>query len=261
MRQVVYCDIDSILDTRIGTIVKINPEAADEILSKEEYFLRNHDHEIVGLTDKVTLEDYKTMWENRDVETLMLSRPTNMLLQLSTIMMKLDKDAINTPLIDSVDLEINIYPYQLTDEEKDELKIIISTYVGALVKITIIDQKVGLIEPGYIKENYGLMIIYEFQQWLRDIFPKLQTTGVRLPDVYFMLPALYEDKEKIPTEDDETVEEGKRINAFAAMEFMFIEYLSIAFQPVIAFSFMTPELFKQYIETVKKEKEKQKEEA
>ena len=113
----VIIEIDCLLDTRLGTLAKFNPDLANAILTDTEnlYHERKTD-DFPG----ISRETFYSLYHDRDIETMFNSRPTNIIkfliknhLELAT---NLRSQAKNETLV----YQINVFPYLLTPVEKED---------------------------------------------------------------------------------------------------------------------------------------------
>jgi hypothetical protein len=248
-REAVYVELDCLLDTRLGTVVRLDELAAVKLINDERYYAREHDDFSViipGFDDQAFRELYK----NRDEETLVQSRPTNMLAALYGMMEKLVLDSINTPLIDKVEIDVNLYPYKLDKETVDDIKIMIMTYLPFQVRVNAVYLPPAHLTPAHIKETYGLIILYNLSEWFEFNLAGLQSS-VRIPAVTMMAPALYLGKDHVPTKDQLLDEKDVKADGFVAIEVIMVEYVGLAMQPPIAYSLLRPDRFNDAKDKIK----------
>jgi hypothetical protein len=109
--ETIYVDLDCLLDTRLGTLAKINPELASNALMNG-YHERDED-----IFEGVGVEDYRKAYEARDVDTLTLSVITGMFSFLHECVLAAFKRIQIDGIFDAIQLEVNYWPYELDDEE------------------------------------------------------------------------------------------------------------------------------------------------
>ena len=123
----VIIEIDCLLDTRLGTLAKFNPDLANVILTDTEnlYHERKTD-DFPG----ISRETFYSLYHDRDIETMFNSRPTNIIkfliknhLELAT---NLRSQAKNETLV----YQINVFPYLLTPVEQEDLILAFKHWLG-----------------------------------------------------------------------------------------------------------------------------------
>lgn len=207
----VYVELDCLLDTRLGTIAKIDPELVATTLTNEDYYTRDCD-EFEGIDKAV----FKEAYANRDKETLALSGATGFCLELGRIVLDLVAESHHNPLRGQVSVVVNVYPYQLTDDEKLMIKHSVTYHTQETVDIDIISLMPTFITADFFREDYVVAVFYDYQQWFESQMKNIAERP--LLDLSVIAPRLfYTDK---PTDVEELKEMGDSENAFAAMELL-----------------------------------------
>ena len=174
-KSIVLVDLDCILDTRLGTITKLNDEESVNVLSNGWRTRTSQD--ICSVTTVIDKEEYVNTYADRNIETLMLSRPTNLLLSMAddfSSMMKLVGRGA-TPLSD-VCLVINKYPYQ-TDEQTDlEIQRAVTEIVGSDVPVRIANYPEESVQLSYLNMR-GITdyFTYDVFNWIKREFSNKET--------------------------------------------------------------------------------------
>lgn len=176
--------LDSLLDTRLGTIAKINDEVFNKIVLDEKYHTRDTD-----VFEDIDIVVYKETYSNRNVETLSKSLLTNIILVLRDIISGLEKQAIMAPHNADTSVVINVYPYVLIDEELSEISKAISMHLSDLVKINFINMSPKELTPLYCKSNFAVMIMYDYGEWLETNAELFLVT--QIPEITLFIPAIY----------------------------------------------------------------------
>ncbi len=187
-----YVSIDSILDLRLGAMNVIDPEFAFEVTSKASYYERISDDftsEIKGTLSKTILNE---VIENYKPVVLRSSMKTKMYLFLVNICKVYIEKVVSSPLNDSFELDLNIHPFTLND---DECKLIVDSLgkaIGSLYSINIINHSDDLLSIDYCRENYRTMIMYNYHQWLNRYTNQIKVKPIS--DMALFVPRLYFDK-------------------------------------------------------------------
>lgn len=193
-----YIELDSVLDTRLGTISKVSLALAEGLLRSTQYFERDQD-----IFDGVPVMEYARLWKERNVETLKRSVLTNLISQhVRHVLEQLKYQAMTQPKHDSIRVDINIYPYRLSQEVEAELVRVIEYHLNggavpsaeerSLVRVEIIDRRPEAMTPSFCKERYGAMWMYDPGPWLGSQNEAFNT--LRIPEVLVYVPKLYHGK-------------------------------------------------------------------
>jgi len=242
MQMKFMVDIDSLLDTRIATVARINEEAAVALIKTPEYARRQSD-ELHTLTKLITKEQFDEGYRLRDWQTLAYSRPTEVLWLLGEMVRQSEQDMVAVaPKGSSIQVDINFYPYQLTEEEKRELILMVASYSGtfALVRevyIPLEDLSLSLIND----HKWNAMFIYHGKEWLEQCFKKNypdfpNKTPKGVPQVRLFTPALYMCVDDVKKSMDAlTLPNGNMVDTFDAVTAMHAD--------LIGFEFLSPTTF------------------
>jgi hypothetical protein len=198
--------IDCLLDTRLGTIAKLDTELARKVVSSETYFTREEDR-FEGVNDIL----FKNAYLTRDKSTLTHSVMTAMVSGwLRGMINQLKEQALTGPEHDRVRVDVNIYPYQFSDEEKDELCKVLKFRLdgenadpafGHLLTVEVIDKPIEQLTPQFCKASYGAMVMYDPWTWMNTHFyPEVFETAIRLPEVLLYAPRIYFDRKPTAAE-------------------------------------------------------------
>ncbi len=215
-------ELDCLLDTRIGTVSRLNEAAAVNLL-KSDYRLRKTDNFEELTEGLVTNADFRYAYEQRDVETLKASRCTNMVFLLKDLVDKVEGQRIDTPYADRVVVEVNVHPYNLDPAEEDALITAVMAYAGMETEVRVVNYSLGEITPGNIKDRWDAVILYEFNEWFKHHHETLKT--VKLPANLMFAPALFVDR--VPDAEEVKIEGLEGVDPFALLEMSLVERLKL----------------------------------
>ena len=234
----IYIDLDSLLDTRLATLAKQSDQLAAVNLT-DEYHSRERD-KFLGITKA----EFQKLYKERDIETLSLSRITNIFKFVipKLIIPFIDRTRPNT-YVEGLTLEVNLYPYVLDEETRNEIHKAICVWVENLVPVSLSYLSTEQRTPEHCQANYVAMISYEHSDWLNYHYNcsnwtsigEMATKVVRLPKLPFFVPALLDGQDFNPDElSDEERKIGHPLKAYEFMvsllvklEFIDVEYFSI----------------------------------
>jgi len=202
--------LDCILDTRLGTLAKIDPVRAAKVLESGKYHTRNCD-----IFEGYTKEEFDKAYASRDEETLALSTVTEGISGLAEIVKQLRRQAIDRPYHDKVDLEINIYPYQLDEETQNQICLAIGNWIQFADSIRLVNIPMEQLTPDFCVENYIGLFMYDYDNWWNH---HVEAFKKRLmPSVYLWAPAIF--FKEPPSQDElDQIKREKLPHPLEAME-------------------------------------------
>lgn len=239
--SIVLVELDALLDTRLPTLGKINPEHAIKASTDPRYFGRiiNDFTNICG----VGREEFEAAFKERDVEILQASVITEIPFILNELVLKLEREALDTPFLSSVKVEVNIYPYQLDKDDQDAIATAVAARCGTETPVECISMPPQDMTPEFLKARYSGMFIYNFRDWMEAQLKNFEK--VKMPRFTVMAPALYHDKIPKP---DEFAQDGfnSELTAFQLAEVGSVELYSLTLLPAVNFSMARiPGIFKE----------------
>lgn len=238
MDQAIMVDLDTLLDTRIATLSKINEQAAVRAVSSKDYYSRSlNDFTKFG---GISLKQFEEEFAKRNVETLKASLPTAAIFALRVMINDLAKQHQDTPFADDVKLIINFYPYTLQPLEIDSMQDIMGLYSG-LGKERVVFEYLpwDALSPSYIKSRFTGLMMYNYREWMerqQDNFLR-----VRIPEIVILAPALYKERE--PVGDEAKLKGGEQFTPFDITERMLVGCYDLHFLDVSYFSLIPPQAF------------------
>lgn len=222
MHQRILVELDALLDTRLATIARIHSESAVQLLTDERYYDRVIDdfEPMVGVTKTA----FRSAYKDRDVELLSQSRPTNIPMILNDLIKRMERESTTTPFVESLEVHVNIWPYELTAEERDEMALAVMAYAGIQTLVYVVSLRPEALTPAFIKQRYSGMILYNFRDWIEhhlEAFKKIV-----MPRVTVLAPALFYDQ--VPKREDIAGDDMKEnLDAFALSEIAMVEMFSL----------------------------------
>ena len=225
-KQHLLVDLDTLLDTRMGTLVKIDLDNLVKI-DKKKYLTRRSDNfdELVN----VDIDEYKELYKNRDVETLKCSGMTTYMLAVNKMLGEIAKEKIDNPAIESIELHVNYYPYKLSESMIKEFTDVISFYTNRLTKVKLVNLHPMLITPSLLKNEYSLYATYDFDVWLGLQGKNLENHPI--PTVTVNVPSLFVNE--VP--DKEAIEQigvNKDTDLFGSFEYLLAPYVSLTYSDI-----------------------------
>lgn len=229
--SIVYCELDAYLDTRLPVMGLMSPQAAIDASQDERYFNRLIDDftEINGIGK----DAFRQVYLKRDADVVRSSVITEMAFILNELVIHLEQEARDTPFLKQVKVEINIYPYEFDEEEKDMIALAVMSRCGIETEVKCVRIPPAQLTPAFCKGRYSGMILYNFRDWMEHHLEAFKS--VKMPRVSVMAPALYYD---VVPADDAFVGDGlsEHITAFQLSEVGCIEMFALSLLPACNFS-------------------------
>lgn len=230
MKQSIYVSLDALLDTRFGTLIRLNEDKAINLI-KNGYRDRQSDDWTL-IDESIDMSAYQELYDKRDHRTLELSRCSGIVPTLCQMVLELKEASKGVPFIDNITIDLNTYPYDCTDEVKRELANVASYLTGGVadVKISYVPL-IGLM-PDYLDSNYDAVIMYDFNDWLEKHGGALKEKP--LPRLTFIAPAIFHGE--IPDDKDLDFGDLNTNDPFTATEMALADFLMLRLVDVSKFS-------------------------
>jgi len=209
-RDVIYIDLDCLLDTRLGTLAALDLDYAFNALGSKEYFTR-HSDEFKG----VNTQAFNELYAKRDMEILRASMLTNIIVLLQSFMKSSVEEIFKGGQAAGLEICINTYPYLMDEQERYALVEIMQHKLAPEIEISSVYLTDQDLTPTFCKTSYAVMVRYHFHKWMELHVEEWKT--VQMPGVAFYAPAIYT---KTPT-DQELKEMAKdKLHPFQATELL-----------------------------------------
>lgn len=155
----ILVELDCLLDTRAGTLAKINPELAIEALDKG-YFTREWD-DFPGFNK----EEFDDAYHGRDLDTLENSILTGMYYFLAARFSDIRKQLIDSREYDGIELIVNTYPYKLDQDDMDAIGIAMATHFRMIESVKVVNMTYEEISPTYCADQLVALVLYDWDIW------------------------------------------------------------------------------------------------
>lgn len=198
---VIYVELDVLLDTRLGTIAKINPDTAAAVLERGDYHTREED-----VFEGIDTALFKEQYQQRDTTTLARSLVTEGIQLVRHLVGVLTEQTIVRPYQDGIKIVVNVYPYKLDGEEKDQIGRAIAAWMQGLAPVELVDIHPEHLTPLHCKTSYAMMLVYDYDSWMSLHAAAFEQ--VRLNEITMFVPALYFGKKPTAEELEQTVKEA-----------------------------------------------------
>lgn len=244
MSKSFYIDIPSIFDERAGVVKRIAPEAYLEMF-KNGYHKRKGD-----FFKGVDPEAYKELYHKHEMETLEGCFITNVFqfLQPQIADYMGEYMAKQLPSHEAPKLHINIHGYDFSPEEIANLKSLVYLKIGGIIGVETIDQSMEELEPSRCRDEYWIMIMYDYDKYLNANLAKLRASPCKM--LILIAPMVYFNTD--PDTDEEArrqIEDG--MNGLITLESFASELICLKFVNIDVFSTLYPDDRIQEMDNVK----------
>lgn len=185
----VYVDLESLIDTRLVLFHEFDKKYTEKILEDGTYFIR--------IADELSYSDSETfsrIYKDRNKKTIFGALPTGMYETLFEYLAQA-KNIITTENVDDIKLTVNTYPFELEKELKKYFVYGIGKKIQNIVDVEVIYKDTREITPLYIKDIYGMVIMYEGLRWMDDQMMRGNFNNYTLPDTVLLVPMLITNRD------------------------------------------------------------------
>jgi hypothetical protein len=189
----VLVDLDSIMDTRLPILYSIDENLAERTIKSGNYFKRYKDE-----FEYVTLDIFKPLYKDRTKNVLSLATPTAMLDTISDYC----SEAILQNKVTGGDgkliIYLNIYPYNLSHSEYDNLAKGLMYMIGD-VEVKVVSMDKEELTPKWVDDNLAMLVLYDGLEWLEYHTAMLNIIKNPINNVALMVPATVIGNVKLTT--------------------------------------------------------------
>lgn len=221
----VYVDMDSILDTRLALVNKMNPNLATMLIKSKRYFSRTSDN-FSNIIKAIDQKKYNELWDKRKWDDIKKAvYQTGVVEHLTDLSGAIIEDSVRQPFRQGTAITLNTWPYSIDAEGKDYLKKFLELATAA--EVNIVHIPIDFQTPEYFKSNYEYLFMYDFHKWLEIHIEGLKEKP--MGEVTLSVPLLVA-RNKSP---------GKKYNIDQDREFMeneFRSHVQLQHVPICQFS-------------------------
>lgn len=190
MKQRLLVELDALLDTRMATIFRLNPDAANRLLNAR-YATRISD-EMNLLDPFIDGDAYRQAYAERDLETLYLARPTQFFYDMRTALRALvGKCVAGDPDVESVHVDINVWPYTPNADHMEELKSVLVDGFMDMVSVDVVSvSPKELTTQRMLEMQWTYVYLYNFIDWSVTQFDGITERPTPVPAITMIAPKL-----------------------------------------------------------------------
>lgn len=225
----------------------LSPEFALEVTQKKDYYTRDEDKFATVAHGELSKDLMTKLYKAHLDDILENSLRTNILDFVKELSVEFIKQTFNTPFFDHLELNVNTYPIEFTDDQARNLIEGLIAHLGKGMSISVVNLPMTQLPPSIMKEQYVAVIMYDYAEWFNTHTEQIKKTPLR--EVGFYLPRIFHaGKPK-----QEYLEEAKRKKAdcFDLMTKIMTPYAVLQYLPIAFFSADTPYNLLEYRELVK----------
>ncbi len=196
---VFYVMLDALLDTRIGTLMRMSPDYAIKATGSKEFHNRLSD-DLVDIIDdeKYDQDFFKRLYYTRDMSTLFYSRATRMVEYLKTVIHdQAIRKMTGDPRIGSLKLVINTYPYYMNTKDLTFMRRVISTAFAQPYEVVEMDfRPIKELSLAWLRTvQPAVMVMYDFYEWSKSAvdLPRTEAEAKKMvgnPETMMIVPGL-----------------------------------------------------------------------
>ncbi len=231
MNKRLYIPLDCFLDTRLGTLFTINPEAHAHVIAHPAYWEREHTNWPNLTNGMVSNETFNERYAKRDMDVLQNSIITNIVPVINQVLATYEQAMVDRITTIELSVEINLWPYELNDGELEVLQGIMRQILGQELVILFCSTPLDELTPQALVERYTCAFMFDFQDWIKqhaEAFYKLQANRFVM-----IVPRLFET-------DPKGLNIEQKQNELQRFRFEHLQFLDFEFIHVQNFSMLRP---------------------
>jgi hypothetical protein len=181
----IFIELDALLDTRISVLASMG----DDVL-KAALLSGYHDRDIDRFLT-IDNELFSKLYADRDKTILKDSIVTPMSVLLKEFAEETLDMVSNSPHHYKPKVILNIYPYDLNEEDVNELISTIVQLTYKLCDVEAVNMPYEMITPMYVKSTLSVMVLYEYYKWLEVHSLNSLLKKTTCPEVTLLGPRIY----------------------------------------------------------------------
>lgn len=223
-------ELDCLLDTRISILSELDDNKFREVISMY------HDRDIDSFPH-YGFNRFKEEYDKRNRDTLKEALVTPIMSLIEEFVNKTLLNLLNSPFHQRPKIIINIFPYELKEEEINNIINLIVNRIKGNCTVEVVNKSIKELTVGYIKDNIALMVMYKYYEWIEYHCTIKAFDTITCPEVVMFGPSIY-FKEKQP---NISIKE----DPVKSMEEIAKPLIGLKLFPINLFSFILPNVNKQ----------------
>lgn len=174
-----YIELDCLLDTRMSTLFNMGEDICLKAVDGK-YNDRITDH-LPG----IDYNEFKKQYDAREKSVLKNAMVTPMINVIRSFSLSTAENTLNSPFHYEPKVVLNVFPYDLDDDEKKLLSQLITKHCVKLAQVEVISRSPEQVTPLYVKNHLSIVVMYRYDEWLEihcanGLFPKTTIPSVSL---------------------------------------------------------------------------------
>lgn len=220
--------LDVHLDTRVGTIARLNQDAARALMVGTDYWTRENDFWFRMTNGLITDDEFNEAYAERGGKNTLATISSSVRSGITPFIIRLlADDHINRMSQmgdpeDQIGLTINYWPYDLDSNMIEWLRDIMHELYGQTTVIELISVPMTEVTPQFLNENFAAAIMYEFPEWIK--MHAVELGKIRINCFNFIAPKIFEaDVSEMSIDAKKQVLNAFRREKLIHMDFEFID--------------------------------------
>lgn len=189
-------ELDAIYDTRAATLARISKEKYLQVLV-QDYFVRKSDH-----FDGVDSQQFFQLYRERDSVTLSMAMTTHVVSLLKDFVARVNIAAVSAPIKKVPNIDINIYPYKLTDKQADLICMGLRAAIADRCEVNWVNYSPEDLHYDLLKHTYDHAVMYSIGPLLEAQSQDWEKRNKGIPDLTVFTPLLCHSKDKTEVPSD-----------------------------------------------------------
>lgn len=227
-------DLDCLFDTRMGTLLDLDPEIAGH-LSVSAYRERLLDDYTALTQGRVTTEAFNARYATRNLDILQKSIITGIVPVLITYVEGLKERLFRGVDVTDINIDLNLHPYHLPGPLLESIKNCLLHLFPPYVKFGVGRYDTAKLTPAFFDTYYNGWVTYDLQKWLEIhheqlLVKPLNGMSVISPKLFMKEPGEFKTEDEVFKEAD----------VHGLFEMVMEDFLHIEHLPVSDFCFLVP---------------------
>jgi len=218
----VYVELDCLVDTRLSLLYDIDKDLIGKLIKNGYYHSRYRD-----TFSYIGSNLFNFLYKRRNEMILTNPSPTEINYFISNYCFEANQTSKIYDNDKEVTVYLNLYPYNLTEENVELLIMGLSNSIGVKVNVEILNKPYTDIDPLFIAKNIALMVMYDGLSWVEYFTQNGLLLKNSLPDVILATPKLIKNRLLIDEKDLDK----------------FFDDISNSIKPIIDLTFLPVDMF------------------
>lgn len=184
-----YVELDCLIDTRLSLLYDIDKDLIAGLIKDGTYHSRYRD-----TFGYIGSNLFNYLYKNRNSNILDNPSPTEINTFVADYCFEANQTAKGYGSNKEVTVYLNLYPYNLSEENKELLIMGLINSVGTKINVELINKPYTEITPSFVSKNIGLMVMYNGLSWIEYFTQNNMLQTISLPDVILATPMLIKNR-------------------------------------------------------------------